>query len=150
MTNLTEMARKRICCFMLWYVAEQHWNRQKKCSTDIEDTGYRHKKQCLLRIMSSVCTSCRQICDCQQAVWFGSESIFHDASGQGRWLSVVKVRWSAPECPSATSNFLERRSGTCMYAEVSSGAVRERGEEQGCKYAADNEKKRPWWEDDDD
>jgi len=44
---------------------------------------------------------------------------------------VVKVRRSARE----------RCSGTCMYAEVSSGAVRERGEEQGCKYAGDNEQK---------
>ena len=28
-----------------------------------------------------------------------------------------------------------------MYGEVSSGAARERGEEQGCKYAGDNEQK---------
>jgi len=37
--------------------------------------------------------------------------------------------------------FLERHSTMCMYAEVSSGAVLERGEEKGCKYAADNEQK---------
>jgi len=40
-------------------------------------------------------------------------------------------------CYEAHSAVNVRRSATCMYAEVSYGAARERGEEQGRKYTAD-------------